>query len=156
MNSLFFTGPVTIRKGISKLGKSPEEAMTTATVRTLGAGKRLALQGGRDVIMDAVQRDPAVKGVARVTDGDPCYFCAMLASRGAIYRSEETAAFDAHDDCGCEPEPVYSRSDYMTPGRSQEFADLYGQIPGGLSPADSRRAFRGLYERGAVPDKFLG
>jgi hypothetical protein len=43
----------------------------------------------------------------RVTDGDPCAFCAMLASRGPVYGSKQTAETRAadgrryHDHCGC-------------------------------------------------------
>lgn len=155
MNSLFFTGPVQIRYGVSKMGRTVDHAAEVALSQALRASKRLSLQGGRKTITRTSQATRAIKGVARVTDASPCYFCAMLASRGAVYKSEQTASFNPHDGCGCEPEPVYSKKDYMVPGRAQEFSDMWRQIPGGLSPANSRRAFRGLYETGSVPAKYL-
>lgn len=156
LRSLFFTGPAQVRTGVSKFGLTVEASADKALPKTLKAAKRLSLQGGRVTITDTVQATGSIEGVARVTDGDPCHFCAMLAGRGAVYKSEETAGFEPHDGCGCQPEPVYATgSNYKLPGRGQDFQDLYREIPGGLSAADSRRAFRGLYERGAVPDKYL-
>lgn len=39
---------------------------------------------------------------ARVLVGEVnCPFCAMLASRGAVYKSEQTAGFEAHNLCDC-------------------------------------------------------
>lgn len=41
-----------------------------------------------------------VLGYARVLAGEVnCAFCAMLASRGAVYKTEQTAGFEAHDNC---------------------------------------------------------
>lgn len=155
MRSLFYTGPAALRSYVAK-GDTLERAEGKALAGTLAAAKRLSLQGGRYTVTDSIQANGSITGVARVTDGEPCYFCAMLASRGAVYKSEETASFKPHDGCGCQPEPVYGRGDdYRLPGRAQEFKSLYREVPGGLSAADTRRAFRGLYERGAVPDKYL-
>lgn len=57
----------------------------------------------------AKRRGPrgAVLGWARVLTGERnCSFCAMLASRGAVYKSEKTAGFEPHDRCDCHPELV--------------------------------------------------
>lgn len=166
LSSLFWTGPAQIRKGISRQGRTATQAAEVAVATTRGASKRLALQGGRYTVRDTVQATTGIKGYARVTDADPCSFCAMLASRGADYKrgsfQNSNARFTGfgsakvHDGCGCQMEPVYGRGDdYKSPGRSKEFEDLWSEIPPGLSPGDQRRAFRGLYERGAVPDKYL-
>ena len=64
--------------------------------------------------------------MARVTDGAPCAFCAMLAGRGAVYHSTETASVPRARRCGCGSELVYG-DDYKIPGRAQEFADLYAE-----------------------------
>jgi hypothetical protein len=155
LTSLLVTGPVEIKRATRQTGGDLEKATERGLVATLGAVKRLALQGSRDTIVSSINADPEALGVSRVTDGQPCYFCAMLAGRGAVYKSEETASFNPHDGCGCQPEAVFRRKGYLPPGRGKEFSDLYREIPGGLSPADSRRAFRGLYETGKVPKKFL-
>ncbi|WP_235738989.1 VG15 protein [Nocardioides alcanivorans] len=44
--------------------------------------------------------DRAAAGWQRVTDGNACTFCSMLAGRGSVY-SEATADFASHDECGC-------------------------------------------------------
>jgi len=64
----------------------PEERlMRDALTRSSGAAVRQAMNGGRGVIDLAAAQDEKIKGYARVTDGDPCAFCALLASRGAVY-----------------------------------------------------------------------
>lgn len=63
-------------------------------------------------------------GWARVTDSNPCYFCAILASKGAFYLSEDAfkhtnakytgkGTAKVHDRCMCTMRPVFSRSDSM-------------------------------------------
>lgn len=77
-----------------------------ALVRVSGAVTRHVLDGGRKTLLASVRRDRRARGWARVTSADPCEFCAMLASRGAVY-SASSGAFQAHDHCGCGLEPVY-------------------------------------------------
>ena len=49
---------------------------------------------------------------ARVPSGvDTCKFCAMLASRGAVYSSEETAGKEIHENCHCTCVPSWGGSD---------------------------------------------
>lgn len=143
LTALLVTGPVEIKRA-TRTGKPPERAAERGLVASAGAAKRLVLDGGRETLAETVRRDPAARGVARVTDGSPCSFCAMLASRGAVY-AEDTAAFRAHDACGCTAEPVYGE-DYSLPGRAQEFADLWTASTKGLTGNAARRAFRRAYE----------
>lgn len=169
LSSLFWTGPAYYRGAVSK-GVPVAKAEDVALSQAAKAALRLSLQGGRATVSGTVRRSGSIRGIARVTDGQPCSFCAMLASRGAVYKSDSFTGSDArfknsrdgvssvvkvHDGCGCQPEPVYARDGYKAPGRSDEFLDVWKSIPGGLSPADQRRAFRGLYETGKVPKKYL-
>lgn len=71
------------------------------------------------------------KAWRRVTDGDPCAFCAMLASRGPVY-TETTAlarGFDGlryHKGCGCTAEPWYGDwSDWQPTPAEQPYVDAY-------------------------------
>ena len=144
MTSLFVTGPVTIKRA-SGNGATPEQAADKALEAALGAVIRIVQQGSRDTIVETVKRDREALGFARVTDGNPCYFCAMLASRGAVYKSRSTADFQPHDRCGCQPEPVYSDSDYKIPGRSAEFAALWEESTRGYSGKAAINAFRRAY-----------
>jgi len=103
-------------------GQTYEAAMRNGFVRVAGAASREVLNGGRDTIVNEVQRDPTAQGWARVTSGNPCGFCGMLASRGPVYK-EESASFEAHDHCSCDAEPVYEGSEW--PGKGREFQQLW-------------------------------
>jgi hypothetical protein len=67
--------------------------MNNAGALAAGAADRDALMGGRDLLEATARADQAVVGWARVTAPNPCDFCAMLASRGAVYRSEWSASY---------------------------------------------------------------
>jgi len=130
------------------------DAAVVALTNVSGDVSRQVLNGGRETILGSIDRDPTALGYARVTDGKPCAFCAMLASRGPVYRSNAraTVARDGakyHRACGCTSEPVFTR-DQPWPGRGREFADLWKQAKrtarseDGLTPAVAfRRAIEG-------------
>lgn len=126
IGTLAVTGPAVINRDLRN-GKPLEAAMSNAFVQSAGAVTRFVQNAGRETIEQSVLRDEAAYGVARVTDGNPCSFCAMLCSRGAVYKSEMTADFEAHAHCNCTSEPVYGTDGYQTPGRSQEFSDLWAE-----------------------------
>jgi hypothetical protein len=120
--SLYATGESATKKAIDA-GRAPEEAMQVAFVRTSGAISRHILDGSRETIIQSVAADPQALGWARVTDGDPCAFCLTLASRGPVYKSEQTASFQAHDHCGCTAEPFYRGAEW--PAGAREFSKIY-------------------------------
>jgi hypothetical protein len=144
--SLEVTGPAAQKSKTSR-GKPlvvvRDESFTAAS----GAASRHVLTGGRRSLLTLLEADPQAVGWARVTDGDPCAFCAMLASRGVVYGSEAAAGFSAHDHCACTAEPAYSRAAPL-PGRGQEFKDLWNaEIRGKYSGEEARRQWRRLYEQ---------
>lgn len=128
-------------------GKPYEAAMATAQVRVSGAVARHVLNNGRDTITDEMLRDEQATGWTRATGGDPCAFCAMLASRGPVYK-EESADFLSHDHCQCYPEPAYRGSEW--PGRGREWQDLWQETGAHESGKDAVNAFRRAYEGRAV------
>lgn len=71
-----------------------------------GALQRFVLYGSRDTIARNVGRDPARPRFARVPTGaKTCAWCTMLASRGFVYLTRETAGIARdhfHDDCDCQ------------------------------------------------------
>lgn len=73
---------------------------------------RLTKQPARETFATALSDDPLKPRYARVPSGaTTCMFCAMLASRGAVYLSEESAgagAHDYHDHCDCTAVAIYS------------------------------------------------
>jgi hypothetical protein len=83
-------------------------AFSTSAVAVAGVASRFALDGGRTEVLGQVQRDRRVQGWQRVAGGNACAFCLMLTSQGPVYKGQGTADFQAHDSCGCSPEPVFS------------------------------------------------
>lgn len=106
MVSLVVTGPVRAERGIQALRQSErgrlddldfladlDEVMRDAGATAAGAANRNAQMGGRDLLAASSEADRAVVGWARITDDDPCHFCALLAGRGAVYRSMWAARY---------------------------------------------------------------
>lgn len=126
---------ITSNYGIKSQMPGPEdELMRKGLSNTAGAAVRHAMNGGRSVANNLVQFDRKVIGYARVTDTDPCAFCALLASRGAVYGKgsfvegnrkfkpnkeapeglpDEWFPCRTHDHCRCYMRPVYSQSQAM-------------------------------------------
>lgn len=154
--SLIVTGPVGQKSKTSR-GKPLQVARDESFVEAAGAATRHVLTGGRQSLLTLVEGDMKAIGWIRVTDGDPCSFCAMLASRGAVYkqasfsqsdpRFEGPGEFKVHDSCACTMEVVYSRQ-AAWPGRGDEFYRLWrDNIRGKYSGKDARNAWRRLYEQ---------
>jgi hypothetical protein len=120
--SLYVTGKVGHANALNA-GQSIADARKSSFVRVSGAVTRHVLEGGRDTILQSVADDKQALGWARVTDGDPCYFCLTLASRGAVYKSEETASFEAHDHCGCSAMPVWDGT--QLPEQTDQWKRIY-------------------------------
>lgn len=59
------------------------------------------------------QNDPTRPKYARVPQGKTCAFCAMLASRGFVYASEDTAGkwHKYHHDCDCKIVPSWGETE---------------------------------------------
>lgn len=116
-----------------------------AAVQLSGGVARHVQDGGRETILDSVQTDRQARGWQRITAGNPCSFCAMIAARGAVFR-EDTARFEAHDHCACHAEAVYGSGD-QRPERAREWQQLWNDSTRGTrGPAEARRAFRRAYE----------
>ncbi|MFB7188401.1 hypothetical protein ACFCZT_24530 [Streptomyces sp. NPDC056230] len=162
--SLMVNGPVRVRRNadafrgrlddpdfLDELARITDDAGHSAA----GAGDREALMGGRDLIHGLADADSRVIGWARVPDADPCWLCSMLASRGAVYRTQGTASnrgtgrrrVDAedpeqyHTNCQCVPIPIYSRTDWIPP-ESKAFQADWLRVTKGLGGAEARAAWR--------------
>jgi hypothetical protein len=150
--SMYVTGQTMARNALGA-GQSPEQVRKSALVRVSGSVTRHVLAGGRDTILQSVAADPEALGWARVTDGDPCAFCAMIASRGPVFKTEAAADFQAHDYCACVAEPAYKGSKW--PGNGREYRKIYnrsirdaaaaGELDRGTSN-DLLNAFRRVYD----------
>jgi hypothetical protein len=90
-----------------RAGMSLEGASRNGFVKAAGMLAKLVLTGGRMRLMQNVQDDKQALGWGRVTTGNACAFCRMVASRGPVYKTERSADFESHDGCGCTAEPIY-------------------------------------------------
>lgn len=138
--SLLVTGPARIKANIARTVPAPKAA-SIAEAASAAAAMRHALNGGRETITRTVESDRKALGWARATSGKTCHFCAMLASRGPVYRGHDTGDFQAHDHCSCTVEPVY-RHDADWPGGARRYQELWQSSTAGLSGDDARNAFR--------------
>ncbi|WNV90303.1 hypothetical protein [Umezawaea sp. Da 62-37] len=95
------------------------DAHRKAGARQAAAAERVAMNGARSTTWAAGHRDRRVLGYVRLSrTGTPCGWCAMLISRGAVYRSEKSATYadgdKYHDGCHCYAELIYSFDQYDT------------------------------------------
>lgn len=115
-----------------------------ARTLTVGTATRMTLDAGRNTVIGAVRGDRKATGWMRVTRPGCCYFCAMLASRGAVYRAEQTADFQAHDHDQCTAAPVFGP--YRPTEEVRSLSRLWHSSTRGTSGADAIKAFRQAYE----------
>jgi hypothetical protein len=127
-----YSGPGLLSRDTAR----PKTALST----TLGTASRIALDGGRTTILNTTRADKIAVGWYRVTDGDPCAFCALLASRGIVY-SEHTADFETHNDCGCSAAPAFSRNQAL-PELNRIADRIYTDHAAGAGSGRQLAAFR--------------
>lgn len=71
--------------------------------------------GARDTIDLNVSEDRGRPKFARHASANACAFCALMAARGSVYRTAESAGRDYHSHCHCVAYPVF-------PGESDDAA----------------------------------
>ena len=111
-------------------GMARDAALANGLVQVSGSASRLAMNSGRDTILEAVQSDPQAVGWIREGSGNTCSFCAMLLSRGPVYK-EESADFQSHDHCGCFASPVYEGAAW--PENNRRLRELWETEGGSLN-----------------------
>ncbi|MFE2998674.1 hypothetical protein ACFXG4_27185 [Nocardia sp. NPDC059246] len=109
---------------------------------TGAAVARHAHQAGRDAVIATAENAGREIGWARVTNSmTPCWFCAMLTSRGPVYRSEQTADFRAHDNCECRAVLVYSGKPWDGQQQYQKWNGVWDRATARKSGKGARKAF---------------
>lgn len=142
-------------------------AIADAKARLAAASERQVLDAGRNTIVDNAGRDRQAKGWARVPEPGACSFCLLLAIRGAVYTSQQTAGpnqrsarhktrageafldggdFKTHDHCRCTAVPVFTA--YEPSAQLRQAQGLYKKVvtDQGRTGADARAAFRQAVE----------
>ena len=133
--SMLLAGPSRVKLLIGK-GESADGAHAKAFTKFSGIVRRQVMSGGRMMINETASQDGQAIGWRRVTDGDPCTFCAMLASRGPVYVSKDSTDGSVmrmsrsgdmkllyHGHCGCTGEIIYG--DWQPSEREQLYIDEY-------------------------------
>ncbi|NOJ59751.1 hypothetical protein [Arthrobacter sp. 260] len=127
-NTMLLAGPVRTKLLIAN-GMEPDEAKAGTFVKLGGMVRRQVLDGGRGSVNRTERGDRRAKGWRRVSDRDPCTFCAMLCARGPVYGSEQKAnqvggsGLQFHGHCGCTAEIIYGE---WTPTETEQtFVNAY-------------------------------
>lgn len=119
----FGANPVTARnreatekaiRSVSK-GESDQELIAKVLGRCI---ERVELEGKRaagETVVQNARKDPSKPKYARVPSGvETCDFCMMLASRGFVYASKETASGKGghyHANCACRIVPSFGKTE---------------------------------------------
>lgn len=137
-----YTSSAAVAKAQVKRGADPDRVKERAATTMASKAARHVSDGGRAPLIAEVRTGGhGAVGYARVVDKDPCPFCAMLGSRGAVYRSDAFEGSDAlfsgdnkfkvHDACECTLEPVYGRSATDLPPGNAALAAEWAEIASG-------------------------
>ena len=110
--------------------------------RVEGYVQRAVMNGGRNAAQAsayAADRRGRRVGWRRVSDGEPCAFCAMLVGRGPVYKAD-TAGFRSHGHCGCTAEEFYGDwKDWEPSELEAKWRDSYFQAAEIATAVDGRR-----------------
>lgn len=130
-----------------------QKAHDEAGARQAAAAERVTLNGARSEVWQIKQKDPRAIGYVRLSrTGTPCGFCAMLISRGPVYKSERSATESIygdgdlyHDNCHCYAVPVWSREQFQTSdlyALNREYGELWPKVTEGLGGKAALNAWR--------------
>jgi hypothetical protein len=119
----------------------PDEAHRQAGAQQAAAASRVAMNGARSTNWNHMSRDRRALGYVRLSrTGTPCGWCAMLISRGPVYKSRESALFNDgdkyHDNCNCYAMPVWNRDQYQSSeltALSRQYEALWPEVTKGHS-----------------------
>jgi hypothetical protein len=134
-NAMLLAGPVRTKLLIGN-GMNPDEAKLKTFPKLSGIVRRQVLDGGRGSVVNTERGDSRAIGWRRVTDGDPCTFCAMLCARGPAYFSAGRTQGNVlrasrqgdmrllyHGHCGCTSEIIYGA--WTPTDAEQGYIDAY-------------------------------
>lgn len=132
--------------------RDPEVVKVIAD-KVQAVAERHARMPSREALTDAVESDDADDGPeigwARVLTGaESCGFCAMLASRGPVFKSKKSAS-DAggvdgkayHDNCDCEVVLVREDQDWVGREEYEALEQLWASSTAGTNGKSALKAF---------------
>lgn len=127
-----------------------DEAHRRAGARQAAAAARVAMNGGRGTVWSHASKDKRALGYVRVSrTGTPCGWCAMLISRGPVYKTEATATYADgdlyHDNDNCYAIPVFSREQFDSSEMfelNRQYAEDWPRVTKGLQGKAALSAWR--------------
>lgn len=161
--SLLAAGPGTVKRSMPAPSKV---VMGKALRNVVGTAVRHSMDGGREVVATEVDNDDLAIGFQRITDKDPCYFCALLAANGPVYLSRSSfdeannkfdpnAAFAAtgepdaiakvHNHCRCTIVPVFEGFEGVDPWGKVALS-IWRTVRGKWSGQEAMNKYRLLYD----------
>lgn len=108
-----------------------------------GSAQRYLYNGSRNTVRENVRREPRAR-FARYASATACRFCQMLTTRDGVY-SEETADFQAHDNCRCLGVPVRPGGSFDRPAYMDKWQEDYqeaAKLADSTSLPDLMKAYR--------------
>ncbi|WP_282083978.1 hypothetical protein [Streptomyces tendae] len=128
--------------------------LDAAFVKADMATQKLVADVGRETVRQAVRQDRQAVAYARVAALGACSFCKLMASRGAVYATADTAGRDAndrfsgdasvvkfHDNCHCGILPVFRGQQFQLSPHAARWDEIYREYAQG-HPGDQLRLFR--------------
>lgn len=128
--------------------------LEAAMAKADGATQKLVADRGRATLRQAVKSDPQAVAYARAAALGACSFCKLMASRGSVYATAESAGHDAndlfagdasvvkfHNDCHCTITPVFRGQRFELSPHAAEWDRIYREYAQG-HPGDQLRLFR--------------
>lgn len=159
VSSALLSGPKVV---VQQLPAPADMAMDKGLTVVVGAAQKQALNGGREQVERDKESDTLCVGWQRITDGDPCAFCALLASRGPDFKSglswaRSNSKFEArkdepegiakvHDFCRCTLVPVFEGFEFTQPVADKAYQIWADVSDEGLSGKDGLAEYRRRYD----------
>lgn len=138
--------------------------LVVAERRVEAVTQKLVADQGRETMRRAVRSDREAVGFARAAALAACSFCALMASRGMVYKTAGAAGRDAndrfsgdasvakfHNDCHCAIIPVYRGQRFELSPHAAEWDRIYQEFAQGHSGDQLRLFRRALAEQAPNP-----
>lgn len=135
------------------------EVVSVIVNRVQAVAERHARMPSREALTDAVESDdeghddddddsPEIGWARILTGAESCGFCAMLASRGPVYKSKKTASEAGgvddkayHDNCDCEVVLVREDQDWVGREEYEALEQLWASSTVGANGKSALKAF---------------
>lgn len=151
-------GRKAVERALEDSKRTLPEALELGGTGVAGSADRISLNGGRTYWLNAHREDRYSLAYFRNPRAGCCSFCAMLASRGAVYREDSFDSSDprffgpgnakVHDSCHCTIGSIWRQesSTVVLPAFGAQMGTLWEQATKGLSGKAAQNAFRNAYE----------